>query len=545
MIKGEGEGSAFSAAESDLSDLPLSATSDDDSLACADRWSAATQSLEQFTQSSHSSDTERLKELEQEQERLSNSLLALSTHFAQVQFRLKQISQADAAEKDDLLKGLHDFAFKGCTDINEIKQQFADNSRRQPPENGEVASERRKQQMELICRLKEQLEDLERFAYETGGGELPSNLLIAKQKAILDKLREKTKLNFELEKMSQTDLQEQVELAIKQLVNPVKAKERLVAQLQTQIVDLERFISFLQRNPPTILQPTSVPSSYIDSPKTNLFLKFVGCGSQKFQRNELKTTVQGNHYGDARARLELSVDTLVRIMNKYVLLLVDESSPRSPTTSNRDIIDEEVFERSEEEIVSEVRKTFCPALRSLLEHGMKPSIGRNHHSFPAFGCLSSKHERFNDVSPRKLDHIWDVIRFFYDTKCGRTSNDAPIRKLSQSFQLENVAGRTITSKQVLLTTIENILSSHSRLKRSSDAMWKAFVSAALNEKRLTSWIRSIFKAPSVMEHCYYPWAYVMREGGDCDNLLDRLKKFGFNLPVDLAVRPFRQMKDAF
>lgn len=67
--------------------------------------------------------------------------------------------------------------------------------------------------------------------------------------------------------MSQQDIQKQVEDAIQQvrlpffvflnhgggvhmhalqLVNPFKEKQQLVEQLQTQIVDLERFVSYLQ-----------------------------------------------------------------------------------------------------------------------------------------------------------------------------------------------------------------------------------------------------------------------------------------------------------
>lgn len=36
-------------------------------------------------------DNERIQDLEQEQEKLTGSLLALTSHFGQVQFRLKQI----------------------------------------------------------------------------------------------------------------------------------------------------------------------------------------------------------------------------------------------------------------------------------------------------------------------------------------------------------------------------------------------------------------------------------------------------------------------
>jgi hypothetical protein len=38
--------------------------------------------------------------LEKEQEQLNSSLLALTTHFAQVQFRLKQIVNAEDEQKE-------------------------------------------------------------------------------------------------------------------------------------------------------------------------------------------------------------------------------------------------------------------------------------------------------------------------------------------------------------------------------------------------------------------------------------------------------------
>jgi prefoldin subunit 5 len=42
----------------------------------------------------------RLQILEQEQEQLNGSLMALTTHFAQVQFRLKQIVSAPNEDKE-------------------------------------------------------------------------------------------------------------------------------------------------------------------------------------------------------------------------------------------------------------------------------------------------------------------------------------------------------------------------------------------------------------------------------------------------------------
>ncbi|VDP19418.1 unnamed protein product [Soboliphyme baturini] len=76
----------------------------------------------------------RLVQLEEEQEKLSSALLALSTHFAQVQFRLQQICKASEGEKEKLLKELEEFAFKGCPDILELKRfrQWHSNN----PDNG-------------------------------------------------------------------------------------------------------------------------------------------------------------------------------------------------------------------------------------------------------------------------------------------------------------------------------------------------------------------------------------------------------------------------
>lgn len=45
---------------------------------------------------------------------------------------------------------------------------------------------------------------------------------------------------------SADELRQAVDRAIGQIVNPAKVKEKIIDQLKTQIVDLERFIDFLQ-----------------------------------------------------------------------------------------------------------------------------------------------------------------------------------------------------------------------------------------------------------------------------------------------------------
>ena len=99
------------------------------------------------------------------------------------------------------------------------------------------------------------------------------------------------------------------------------------------------------------------------------------------------------------------------------------------------------------------------------------------------GCLSSRSRPPEATEPsqtRSQQHIWDILVAYFDMKHGREYSDAPQRKLSQSFGLDSVAGsKSVTSRQQLLSTIDNILQSHSKLKRSADTMFKAFVCAAL------------------------------------------------------------------
>lgn len=45
----------------------------------------------------------------------------------------------------------------------------------------------RTKQKELICQLKSQLEDLEKYAYETGDADLPQSMILERQSIIISK----------------------------------------------------------------------------------------------------------------------------------------------------------------------------------------------------------------------------------------------------------------------------------------------------------------------------------------------------------------------
>jgi hypothetical protein len=185
------------------------------------------------------SESNRIQALEEEQESLLSSLMALTTHFAQVQFRLHQIVEAPEKERDILLKKLEDFADSGIPHPNELGTR-------------NILSKmdcQKMRQHELIEQLKTQLDDLEKYAYETGEPVLPQAIMMEKQKIIIDELKQKMNLNFnelDLPQLSPDELRNHVDAAIGEFVSPLKMKEQLVAQLKTQVNDLERFIKFLQ-----------------------------------------------------------------------------------------------------------------------------------------------------------------------------------------------------------------------------------------------------------------------------------------------------------
>lgn len=212
--------------------------------------SSDSQDKHDFQHMDEAAEMTRLKGLEEEQEMLTSSLLALTSHFAHVQLRVRQIVEAPPDERDQLLKDLEEFAFQGIPEPPTAKTAaaFKSSALFNGEENANSTSIDSKQ-VELIDHLKNQLTELEKIAYESGAPVLPQHILLEKQKIIIDEL--KTKLNFnvdekKLPQLTAEELKSQVDSAIGEFVGPLKMKEQLVAQLKTQITDLERFIAFLQ-----------------------------------------------------------------------------------------------------------------------------------------------------------------------------------------------------------------------------------------------------------------------------------------------------------
>nr|XP_045596477.1 RUN domain-containing protein 1-like isoform X2 [Procambarus clarkii] len=490
-----------------------------------------------------SGEEERLQQLEEEQEQLNNSLMALTSHFAQVQFRLKQIVDASPEEKEILLLQLEEFANRGIPDLRDLsvckKSTVSEHS------DGGVDSIGITRQKELIEQLKQQLEDLENYVYQTGEGGPPQAKVMEKQRVIIEQLKGKLNLNVdELDKLTVDDLRVKVDHAIRELVNPLKMKEQLVAQLQTQIIDLERFIEFLQGEgtvtkvkgpkapchckeprPPGDGRPQESGSKWgkagtqrnknrrpgtdkeqllketeniMKQAATLMSMLSFGCGTTRgrFQKNTLKKTPRGNHYGDLRASLEVAINNVLELLG-----------PETPADSDYTSDSEEMpIMSGNEELTVAVRKHLAPALRDLIQHGLMP-VGQSKSLVPFLSCFPQQSQK-----AAKLMHAWDLILKYYQFKKGDQYNRTPARRLSQSFNLEITGGSAMTNKQSLLGVIGSIISSHTPLKRSYDSHFKAFVCAALNQKKLIIWLRLIFRTQTLTENYYQSWSYVGKTG---------------------------------
>lgn len=194
-----------------------------------------------------------------------------------------------------------------------------------------------------------------------------------------------------------------------------------------------------------------------------------------------------------------------------------------------------------DELTLAVRKELTLAVRDLLAHGLyAPSPGMSLVLAP-IACLLP----VLNSAPQPM-HPWELFVKYYQSKNGQAFVESPARKLSQSFALPVMGGGPVTPKQSLLSAIHTVLSEHDPFKRSADSELKALVCLALNEQRLVSWLNLLCKSGALIQAHYQPWSYMAQTGFEgALNLLSRLSNLHFSLPVDLAVRQLKNIKDAF
>ncbi|OXB71107.1 UNVERIFIED_CONTAM: hypothetical protein H355_015880 [Colinus virginianus] len=471
--------------------------------------------------------------LRAERRRLHGALLALASHFAQVQFRLRQVARAGPAEQQRLLRDLEDFAFRGCP--APLAHGLGDGPSEQ--EKREQIEVQKEKQRELILQLKTQLDDLETFAYQEGSYDsLPQSVVMERQRMIIDELIKKLDMNLseDIATLSPEELRQRVDAAIAQIVNPARVKEQLVEQLKTQIRDLEMFINFIQVNPEDAkkIRETGLHLMRRMLAVLQIFaVSQFGCATGQIPRSLWQKDQANKDYSPLIKKLELSVDRVRQLALKH--------QQEDHVISSSDLQDVSLGGR--DELTLAVRKELTIALRDLMAHGLYASSQGMSLVLAPIACLLPAFTS----SPQTM-HPWELFVEYYNTKNGQAFVESPARKLSQSFALPVTGGVTITPKQSLLTAIHTVLTEHNPFKRSADSELKALVCMALNEQRLVSWVNLICKSGALVQSHYHPWSYMVNTGFESAlNILSRLSNMKFNLPVDLAVRQLKNIKDAF
>ncbi|XP_073539734.1 RUN domain-containing protein 1 [Phyllobates terribilis] len=508
---------------------------------------------------------EKLRRLEEEQELLNSSLLALTSHFAQVQFRLKQIVRAEGGEKERLLAELEDFAFKGCPYVQGARGVHGAPGLDESSEweKRERIEAQRKKQRELIVQLKTQLDDLETFAYQEGNYDsLPQSMVMERQRVIIDELIKKLDVNIneDIGCLSPEELRQRVDAAIAQIVNPARVKEQLVDQLKTQIRDLEMFIKFIQdESPPENpiggatgytpgfgpnARPNVNPEQAKQIRETGLHLlrralavlqifaaSQLGCGAGHVPQNLWNQDESSRDFTPLIKKLETSVEKVKQLALRQ--------QPHDHVISYATM--QEIALGGKDELTVAVRKELAIAIRDLMSHGLYTTSQGMSLVLAPIACLIPVFT----ASPPSM-HPWELFVKYYQEKNGKAFVDSPARKLSQSFSLPVSGSHKVTPKQSLLSAIHSVLTEHDPFKRGADSEFKALICMALNEQRLVSWLNLICKSGVLIQSHYQPWSYMASSGFESAlNVLSRLSTLKFNLPVDLAVRQLKNIKDAF
>ncbi|KAM3959687.1 LOW QUALITY PROTEIN: RUN domain-containing protein 1-like [Aphomia sociella] len=502
---------------------------------------------------------DRLHALEEEQEILSSSVFSLTSHLAQVEFRLRQILKAPPEEKDVMLKALEEFTSRGVLDTRTAPQGSSDDMNCSECLELETKIQRqRSKQAHFIDRLKAQLKELERFAAN------PSSNGDSKHRMLIEHLRSEIDQNLEEgchQPLSADELRHQINCAVRQYADRQLSKDEIISKLQIHIEDMQKFIKImksedLQDNGKTKTETKKVKSENFeknfnktkvnDDLKTetiNLMRKAstliqiftvsqFGCSPNTSKQFERKSSTNVTHWGNLRARLEMSIDAVLHLVTRdrsshTIIDSYDSESEEGGITIN------------DAPLTTAVRRHLAVNLRDLLHHGL---LGPESSSLvPIIGCFPVRRS-----STSQAAHVWELILRYYELNDGDRFNSTPARKLSQSFNLDIVGGTAITNKQSLLSTIGSIIATHTPYKRSYDAHFKALVCAALNCHKLVLWLNTILKSRSLIDSYYSSTSYVVNTGfQDTLQSLDRLTPHNFDLPVDLAVKQFQNIKDVF
>lgn len=212
---------------------------------------------------------------------------------------------------------------------------------------------------------------------------------------------------------------------------------------------------------------------------------------------------------------------------------------------------------SQEKLIeSIVRKQLTPAIKAVLTYGIidpNSSKGATYSIFDPFYLLSSltcfPSSNAQSSLMEKLGdtlHVWDIIVDYHKRRNINNERTSSAKTLTRSFNLDesNDAPMKLTSKQTLLIAIETIKDKVSKSKPNGpEAHFRAFIYKALNQGKLSIWLRFIFRRS--VSNYYYNTSFVSqpKKMDTFFEILDKLSQYEFKLEIDYELT--EQFESAF
>ncbi|XP_022670532.1 small G protein signaling modulator 3-like [Varroa jacobsoni] len=188
---------------------------------------------------------------------------------------------------------------------------------------------------------------------------------------------------------------------------------------------------------------------------------------------------------------------------KFVKLLDERSKPYS--LAGDDTVTEAITDLA--------RGVLCPAIKAVLEYGMRR---------PSFGQLS--------ISPQ---HPWQFIEEAASRQVEKDLDSVYSRLvLCKTFRLDE-DGKVLSPEELLFRSVQTINVTHDAAQAALDVKLRTLVCLGLNEQLLHLWFEVLCSRVDVVHKWYHPWSFVNSPGWvqiKCE--LRLLNQFSFNLSPD-------------
>ncbi|XP_063979790.1 small G protein signaling modulator 3 homolog [Diachasmimorpha longicaudata] len=193
---------------------------------------------------------------------------------------------------------------------------------------------------------------------------------------------------------------------------------------------------------------------------------------------------------------------------KFVQLL-DERS-KQYTCAGDDAVSEAVTDL--------VRGTLCPAIKAVLEHGMRRA------NFLGGPC-----------------HPWLFIEEASTREVEKDFNSVYSRLvLCKTYRLDE-DGKVLTPEELLYRCVQSVNLTHDNAHAQMDVKLRSLICLGLNEQVLHLWLEVLCSCVEVVQKWYHPWSFVNSPGWvqiKCE--LRILSQFAFNLNPDWELPPKKE-----